>query len=46
MVKFDGDLGWRFLDRFSNLFGGVGQSIRVDIYSYATTGTGHVLLRF
>jgi hypothetical protein len=44
--KFNGDLRWRFLDRFLNFFGGVGQSIRVDIYSYATTRTGHVLLCF
>jgi hypothetical protein len=44
--KFDGDLRWRFLDSFLNLFGGVGQSIRVDIYSDATTRTGHMVLRF
>jgi hypothetical protein len=44
--KFNGDLRWRFLDRLFNLFGGVGQSVRVDIYSYATTRTGHAPLRF
>jgi hypothetical protein len=44
--KFNGDLRWTFLYSFLNLFGGLGQSIRVDIYSYATTRTGHVLLRF
>ena len=44
--KFNGDLGRRVLDSTSNPFGSVGQSVRVDIYSYATTRTGHVLLRF
>jgi hypothetical protein len=45
-VKFDGDLGRRFLDGASNFFNGVGQPIGVDIYSYGTTWANHMLLRF
>ena len=44
--KFDGDLRGSFLDSLLYFFGSVGQSIRVDIYSDATTWTGHVLLCF
>jgi hypothetical protein len=42
--KLNGDLWWRFLNGPLSLFNGVGQSIRVDIYSYATIRTDHVLL--
>jgi hypothetical protein len=44
--KFNGNLGGRFLDSPSNLSNGVGQLIRVDIYSYATTRARHMLLCF
>jgi hypothetical protein len=44
--KFNDDLRRRVLDSRSNLFDSVGQFVRVDIYSYATTRTGHVLLHF
>jgi len=44
--KFNGNLRWRFFGSLLYLFGCVGHSIRVDIYAYATTRTGHVPVQF
>ena len=44
--NFNSDLRGRFFGSPLYLFDSIGQSIRVDIYAYATTRTDHVPLHF
>jgi hypothetical protein len=41
--KLDGNLWWNLLDSVLNFLGGPRQPIRVDVDSYATPRTGHML---
>jgi hypothetical protein len=43
--KFNGDLGGNFLDGSLNFLGGIGQPVRVNVYSYPTSRTAHVFAR-
>src|ERR1700724_395537 len=42
--KFDRDLRWGFVECFLNLFGGLRQSIGIDIDPDAAARAGHVLV--
>ena len=44
--KFNSDLRGRFFGSPLYRFDSIGQSIRVDIYAYATTRTDHLLVHF